>query len=150
MPGGGMFLTPNLLCGFIAIHLRHFTIHQHGIVGGVCNGVHCLSPVPRHFHLASKLLEKFAGHNLIDLIVVDDKNSERSAAVRQRGNGRIYSMSISGPLIAGNRRVVYEKALPFPGVLSTAMAPPMSSTSWRQIIKPNPVPPYRLAVDTFA
>ena len=82
MPGRGQFLSPDLLCGFIAIHLRHLTIHQHGIVGSVGKGIHSLPPVPRHLYLTSKLLQKFARPNLIDLIVVYDKNPERCGAVR--------------------------------------------------------------------
>src|SRR6185295_4513230 len=93
MPGRGVFLSSDLLCGLIAIHLRHLAIHQHGIVGGAGNGIYSLPPIPRHLHLTSKLLEEFTCHNLIDLIVVYHKNPERSGAVRNRCNGCLVNMS---------------------------------------------------------
>ena len=45
---------------------------------------------------------------------------------------------------AGNRMVNVE---PTPGVLSTAMSPPMASQKWRVIASPRPVPPTRRVGD---
>jgi hypothetical protein len=74
MPGRVLFLSPDLLRGFIAIHLRHLAIHQHSIVGSLGNGIDSFPAVSCHLHLPSKLLQKFTCYNLIDFIVVYDKN----------------------------------------------------------------------------
>ena len=42
------------------------------------------------------------------------------------------------------------KQLPAPGVLSTEIVPFISSTSWREIDRPRPVPPYRRVVELSA
>ena len=43
-----------------------------------------------------------------------------------------------------------KKVLPLPGSLSTAIEPPMSSTNWREIARPSPVPPYCRVVPASA
>ena len=43
-----------------------------------------------------------------------------------------------------------QNVLPRPGVLSSPISPPMSSTSRLEIARPSPVPPYRREVDPSA
>jgi hypothetical protein len=43
--------------------------------------------------------------------------------------------------------IVKEKIDPLPGSDSTVIVPPWSSTRYLEILNPNPVPPYSLAID---
>ena len=43
-----------------------------------------------------------------------------------------------------------QKVLPWPTSLVTPISPPMSSTSWREMARPRPVPPYRRVVPASA
>ena len=43
-----------------------------------------------------------------------------------------------------------QKQLPSPGVLATPTTPPISSASWRQMLRPRPVPPYWRVVELSA
>ncbi len=45
---------------------------------------------------------------------------------------------------------VNQNVEPFPGTLSTSISPPISSTNWREIVNPSPVPPKCRAVESSA
>ncbi len=49
----------------------------------------------------------------------------------------------STTLVCFGSRSRTRNVLPCPGVLSTAIVPPISTTSCRQIVRPSPVPPWR-------
>ena len=53
----------------------------------------------------------------------------------------------TGTAAASGRRMSNRKSLPIPGSLSTAIEPPISVTSRRQIAKPSPLPPKRREID---
>ncbi len=50
----------------------------------------------------------------------------------------------------GSKRAVKWKVLPRPTSLSTQIRPPISATSWAEIAKPSPVPPYQRVIDPSA
>ena len=66
------------------------------------------------------------------------RNSGSVAPVASAGAGR------------GASRTVNQKVLPWPGVLSTPIAPPIRVTSGCEMVRPNPVPPYFRVVEPSA
>ena len=58
-------------------------------------------------------------------------------------------VSWPGPSARANRSA-NEKRLPCPAALASEMRPPISSTSWAEMVSPSPVPPKRRVVDASA
>ena len=56
---------------------------------------------------------------------------------------RSPGVSIRNGASAGANRTVNQNVLPRPKALSTPISPPISSTIWRAIARPSPVPPQR-------
>jgi hypothetical protein len=71
-------------------------------------------------------------------------------ATRTRSPARPGGISGAAGTSARANGMVNQKQLPFPGVLSTPMRPPMRATSWRQMASPSPVPPNSRVVDRSA
>ena len=56
----------------------------------------------------------------------------------------------TGASLARSSESSNQNVEPWPGVLSRPRRPPISSTSWRQMVRPRPVPPYFRVVDASA
>ncbi len=67
-------------------------------------------------------------------VVVDDQDAQARGHRRARAAGRARAGT-------GRSEAVKVKRLPAPGSDSTPISPPISSTSWREIARPRPVPP---------
>ena len=76
-------------------------------------------------------------------------SSTTSTRSPRRRAGRPDAAARDGP-VATPKRAEKRNREPRPGSLSTVMRPPMSSTSWAEIERPRPVPPYSRVVEPSA
>src|SRR6202048_1391727 len=76
----------------------------------------------------------------------DSTKSAKSGFLR-RSKHRLYSVALEASTILGRRIVKVE---PLPGLLSTAMVPPIIWQKRLLIASPRPVPPYLRVVDASA
>ena len=60
------------------------------------------------------------------------------------------SLAVAAGARCFSKSAVNQKVEPWPGVLSTPIWPPISSTSCLEIASPNPVPPYLRVVEPSA
>ena len=119
-----------------AIHHRHLDVHEHTAeaVGlGLVQHRERLPAVVRHQHRVPALLEQPPGDDLVDAIVLDEKNaSGRLRVLRRAARCQRQSITLGGLRPQREPRVVKWKALPprrtrSPPRCGRSLAPPDAS-----------------------
>ena len=67
-----------------AVHLRHLDVHQHAVEPGARRFLQDrerLPPVVRHDDRVPAFLEQTPGHQLVDAVVLDEKNAPGCGAL---------------------------------------------------------------------
>ena len=77
------------------------------------------------------------------LVGLSSATSTRAGGIAGTAGGRRARLATGSAASDGGAGTQKRKVLPSPGTLSTVISPPISSTSWREIARPRPVPPRR-------
>ncbi len=61
--------------GFKAVHLRHLAVHEHEVESRAFDGFDSGRAVGNDFAVIAVLLERFGGHNLVDVVIFGQQDS---------------------------------------------------------------------------
>ena len=85
MSPGHLFSLANDGGALETVHLRHLDVHEHTAEPDKRRFIQNrerLPPVVRHHHRVPALLEQTPGHQLVDAVVLDEKNAPGVDALR--------------------------------------------------------------------
>ena len=129
--------------GFDAIHHRHAPVHPDELRVPVLEQLHASLAVLRQPGVEADVRHQLHQQQLVLALILGDEDAERrlsgarphtSPACAAAGRDL---MSASAASSTGSST---RKMEPLPGVLATPIEPPMSSTNWRVMVSPRPVP----------
>ena len=146
--------------GFVAVHHRHFAVHQDQIVSALLQRFEGFGAIGNRVGLVPEFPELRQGYELVGRIILGEQDSglprhNRARRALMEGGSLRGSMPVpraDGNAVTGgiSKTAVNQKVEPSPSRLSSPIFPPIFSTSCLEMANPRPVPPYLRVVDTSA
>ena len=145
MRASGGFAGPDLPGRGQPVHFRHHHIHQDQIVLCQRQGGDRLGAVADGVGVMAEPFQQTQGNQAVGRVVL--RHQDPQPRRRRRFGSAPPGPASAGGLAASCSITSKRNVLPTPGWLSTAIAPPISSTSRRQIARPSPLPPKRREIE---